>query len=336
MIDRMNHKCLPLVSVVMPVFNGENYLGEAIDSILTQTFTDFELIIVDDGSADGSADIMDSYAQGDSRVRLLRHAVNQGQAKALNTGLAASRGEFVATMDCDDVSKPERLQSQVDFLRAHPKVGAVGVNLKVYDHDMLEMLYAPRLPKQHALIVLNAFIGDIFLGATIMFRREFAPAVGGTMPEDWPQPDNFEPRLRVLTDARFACLEQDLYAYRRHPNVQEKKPGSALHDNFSAFQRRSLQELWSEAPNESLQRFALLHRKPKLSWIERRKTKRDLMRLAKSLVTAEWVEPGDEDLLIAAIDQLLEEASPQLWQKFCHWRRYRLPGLFPDRFGLYK
>ena len=104
----------------MPVYNGEKYLAEAIESILTQTFADFEFVIVDDGSQDGSAAIIRDYAKRDERIRVIRHERNQGVTTARNSGIAASRGEFIAAMDHDDISLPQRLEKQVDFLQSHP------------------------------------------------------------------------------------------------------------------------------------------------------------------------------------------------------------------------
>ncbi len=327
---------MPQVSVLMSVFNGERYLPEAINSILAQTFRDFELIVVDDGSTDSTADILREYAQGDSRLRLLRHEVNQGQAAALNWALGDARGSFIATMDADDISAPHRLERQVEFLRSHPDIGAVGTNRKVCNHDMSELLYTTRLPSRHALLALNSFIGYIFLGATLMFRSEFAPAIGGSAADGLAQIVHFEPRLRVATRARFACLEEPLYLYRRHADVRPKGPGSAVQRRYLANRKRLMEILGHEAPEQFLGRLEHLRQGGKLSWNERRKIKRDLIRLANSLVAAEWVEPGDEALLMAAINRRLEEASPRLWQKFCYWRRHRLPWLFPDSFGLYE
>jgi len=116
----------PRVSVVMSVYNGERYLRQAVESILDQTFTDFEFIIVDDGSSDGTWNILNGYV--DPRIRLVRNEENIGLTKSLNKGLALARGQYVARMDADDVSLPERLEKQVSFLDAHAKVGVVGTS----------------------------------------------------------------------------------------------------------------------------------------------------------------------------------------------------------------
>ena len=109
----------------MSVYDGERFLREAIDSILTQTFHDFEFIIVNDGSTDGSAAILDSYAKSDARLRVYDQA-NRGQCASDNRGCKLARGKYIARMDADDVSTPDRLEKQIAFLENHPKVGLLG------------------------------------------------------------------------------------------------------------------------------------------------------------------------------------------------------------------
>jgi glycosyltransferase involved in cell wall biosynthesis len=116
---------VPRVTVLMPVYNAQTTLREAIDSILGQTFTDFEFLIIDDGSSDSSADIIRSY--DDPRIRFIQNDRNLKLTSTLNKGLDLADGEYVARMDADDISQPERLARQVDFLDVHPEVGIVGV-----------------------------------------------------------------------------------------------------------------------------------------------------------------------------------------------------------------
>ncbi len=114
----------PKVTVVIPVYNREKYIGEAIESILAQTFTDFELLVIDDGSADGSREVVRSYP--DPRIRFSLHRGNLGVAKTRNDGIRWARGEYLAFLDSDDVAYPDRLARQVAFLDGHPDHGAVG------------------------------------------------------------------------------------------------------------------------------------------------------------------------------------------------------------------
>jgi glycosyltransferase involved in cell wall biosynthesis len=123
----------PLVSAVMPVYNGERFVVEAVRSILAQTFDDFECIIVDDGSTDGTARLLAAEQARDSRLVVHRQPSNMGFRTALNTGCALARGEFIARMDADDISASIRFERQVAFLKAHPQVGVVGSAMQVID-----------------------------------------------------------------------------------------------------------------------------------------------------------------------------------------------------------
>jgi len=121
------------ITVVLPVFNGERYLGQAIDSVLQQTFPDFEFLIIDDGSEDSSVEIIRRYS--DPRIRLLRHEGNRGLVATLNEGLSQARGDYIARMDADDVCRPNRLFLQVQWLDDHPDHAVVGSFVQRIDAD---------------------------------------------------------------------------------------------------------------------------------------------------------------------------------------------------------
>ena len=160
---------MPLVSVIMPVYNGEKFLAEAIESILAQTFRDFELLIIDDGSRDRSYEMIDSYRQLDSRIRCIRLEANMGQAFARNQGYDAAIGALLANMDCDDICLPQRLMQQVEFMRTNPAVGVLGTCGLVKNSDLSHTYFDYLVPEQHALIALHLFFGASFLGASVMF-----------------------------------------------------------------------------------------------------------------------------------------------------------------------
>ena len=152
----------PQLSVIMPVYNGEKYLAEAIESILAQSFTDFELLIVDDASGDGSAQIIRSYERRDNRIRFIQLEQNMGVADARNRGIAAATGKFITFMDDDDISLPKRLEKQVEFLQSNPDIGAVGTCCRFVNHDLAPTFFDFIVPQQHALI-----------GLEYALRREF-------------------------------------------------------------------------------------------------------------------------------------------------------------------
>jgi len=204
---------LPRVSVVMPVYNAERYVGEAIASILGQTYRDFELIVVDDGSTDRSAEIIDRCAAGDSRVRVLRRP-NTGIIGALNDGLALAQGELVARMDHDDRSLPERFAQQVEYLDAHPACVAVGTGVLLVDEDGDPI--APLVLQQaHEAIEAQLLRGRGLSVAqpSSMIRRGVLVQVGGYRVFPCEDLDLF---LRLAERGRLANLPQTLLHYRKH------------------------------------------------------------------------------------------------------------------------
>jgi len=120
---------IPRVSLLMPVYNEERYVREAIDSILGQTFADFELVLVEDGSTDDTRNILADYARRDARVVLVENGRNRGLVYSLNRGLALARGEYIARMDANDISLPWRIERQVRYMDQHPEVGVLGTNI---------------------------------------------------------------------------------------------------------------------------------------------------------------------------------------------------------------
>lgn len=209
----------PRVSVVMPVHNAAPYVREAVDSMLGQTFGDFELIVVDDGSTDGSAEIVKAIT--DPRIRLIAQS-NQGIAAALNNGVAAARGEFIARMDADDVSMPERLAKQVAHLDAHPEVGLLGTWAEIVDADG-KRIGAFEHPTSHARIRHDLLFDTPFAHPTMMIRRALFNSAGGYDSD----PAIFEDHdlwRRMITRTKGANLPEHLLRYRRLPNSLSHHP----------------------------------------------------------------------------------------------------------------
>ncbi len=120
----------PKVTVLMPVYNAEKYLKTAIESILKQTFSDFELLIINDGSTDGSEEIIRSF--NDKRIRLFNNEQNLGIIKTLNKGLNLAKGEYIIRMDADDISLPDRLELQVKYMEENPGIGISGTQARIF------------------------------------------------------------------------------------------------------------------------------------------------------------------------------------------------------------
>src|SRR3954471_13594365 len=123
----------PLVSIILPAYNVEKYLGKAIDSILQQTFTDFEFIIIDDGSTDGTEKILKNYS--DPRIVYLKHEANMGLVYTLNHCISLARGIYIGRMDGDDISLPDRIQKQFEYLQIKQDVDVLATQVRLIDED---------------------------------------------------------------------------------------------------------------------------------------------------------------------------------------------------------
>jgi glycosyltransferase involved in cell wall biosynthesis len=205
----------PSVSVVMAVYDAEPYLALAIESILAQSFRDFELIAVDDGSRDGSLAILERFAARDPRVRVIRRA-HGGLVPTRNAALAEALGEFVAVMDADDVAHPERLARQVAHLRAHPEVLVVGAEVEIIDPDGWPIRKGG-VPLEHAGIdaALMAGRGEALCHPVATFRRDALLAAGGYR-EGIPHAEDLDLYLRLAERGRLANLPDTLLRYRHH------------------------------------------------------------------------------------------------------------------------
>ncbi len=161
----------PKVSVLMAVYNGERYLREAIESILAQTFTDFEFLIVNDGSTDSSRDIVLSYH--DSRIRLIDNPENMGLTKSLNRGLSLARGEYVARQDADDRSHALRLEKQIAFMNVHQDVVLIGTQARIIDENGRTLKSRNSYRAQTYLGILFQFLFENpFIHSSVMFQKK--------------------------------------------------------------------------------------------------------------------------------------------------------------------
>jgi len=207
----------PTVSVIMSVYNGEKYTPEAVESILAQTFGDFEFILIDDGSTDGSKAILENYANRDPRVRLISRP-NKGLTKTLNEGLGLARGDFLARMDADDISLPQRFEKQVAFLREHPECVCVGARvLRVDPYG------SPLSESDHKLTheeidhqLMEEGLGWAITHPVAMMRREPVATVGGYR-EQFKTSQDLDLWLRLAEVGRLANLPEILLKYRYHP-----------------------------------------------------------------------------------------------------------------------
>lgn len=238
-IHTMNSSARPTISVVMAVRNGQSYLAEAIDSVLAQTLIDFEFLIVDDGSSDDTAAILKRYEARDARVRVIRQE-NTGLTRALNVALAKARGRYIARMDADDVSEPDRFSAQVNYMDERPELVALGCKLSLIDPDG-EHLAHRQPPVSHDAIVARLLEGD---GAiphpSAMIRHDALRAAGGYR-EEFACAQDLDLWLRLSEIGALANLDRPLLRYRLHCDSVT----TARRDQQLMFARKAVQDAFS-------------------------------------------------------------------------------------------
>lgn len=203
---------MPKVTVLMSVYNGEQYIREAIDSILGQTFKDFEFIIINDGSTDHSRELILSCK--DPRIRLVDNKKNIGLTCSLNNGLRIAEGEYIARMDADDISLPARLEKQVEFLDAHPSTGVLGINSWIIDeqgNQLKELNY----PASHNGIMAMILVENRFVHSSIMLRKKVLEVCGYYL-EDYQHAQDYELLLRLSLITHLANLAAPLHKWRKN------------------------------------------------------------------------------------------------------------------------
>jgi glycosyltransferase involved in cell wall biosynthesis len=220
----------PKVTVLMSVYNGEKYLRQAVDSILNQTFTDFEFIMVDDGSTDATKAILDSYT--DPRIVRLTNETNIGLTASLNRGLKIARGTYIARMDADDISLPERLRRQVQFLDSHPDIGVLGTKFEVIDdlgrpHPRSA---ADSWPTQPGMVSWLLFFRCSIAHPTVMVRRAVYERLNGYNPE-FLQAQDYELWLRAGLETGITNIPKVLVKLRSHPAKVSRTHSQAQNQN---------------------------------------------------------------------------------------------------------
>lgn len=202
----------PTVSVLMCVYNGEKYLREAIDSILHQTYTDFELIIVNDGSTDTSEEIIFLY--NDERIKYIKNETNLRLQASLNKGLENCSGRFIARMDADDISLPTRFQQQVEFLEYHPEIGVVGTGFIFIDGNgtQYESVQYPASPSE---LQWSLFFSCPIVHPSVMMRKEVIDSVGG-YDTQLKHAEDYDLWCRLCFVTKFSNLENTLLKLRKH------------------------------------------------------------------------------------------------------------------------
>ena len=211
----------PRVSILLPVFNAEATLSECLDSLLTQTYSDFEILATDDGSYDATADILIDYVKKDSRLKMI-NSEHSGIVSSLTTAFAHSQATYIARMDADDISVPTRLEKQVAFLDEHSDIAIVGSKVGSIPGETLGGGYKEYFKWINDLIdpeqiAMNIFVESPIPHPSVMFRRQPYEMAGGYQDHKWPEDYGLWLRMHLM-GYKFAKVPEVLLYWRDHPN----------------------------------------------------------------------------------------------------------------------
>jgi len=237
----------PLVSVLMPVCDGQAFVAEAIESVLGQTFGDFEFLIIDDGSTDKSVEIIEGY--DDPRIRLVRNDGRIALIRTLNRGLELARGKYVARMDVDDISLPERLERQIAFMEANPAVGACGTwAVTIGDGEGTIREY----PESAEEIRCGLLFNDVIAHPSVCMRREMFARHELRFDEGYPHAEDYELWNRASEIFPLANLGSVLLRYRVHAESVSRRHREVQEATTKRIQRERLSRLGLTPTDEQL------------------------------------------------------------------------------------
>lgn len=201
---------VPKISVIMPLYNGEKYLKEAIDSILNQTYSDFELLLINDASTDSTETIINSYH--DYRIVYIKNEENLGLIKTLNKGLDLAKGEFIARMDQDDISLPERFEKQIAILEKNPEIGVCGTWFTLFRENQKD--WAVEHPESNDSIKIGLLTSCLIGHPTVMMRKK--AIANHKYDTDYQASEDYELWTRLIRITQFYNIQESLLQYRFH------------------------------------------------------------------------------------------------------------------------
>lgn len=225
----------PLVSVLLPVYNGEKYLKDCINSVLNQTYSNFEFVIIDDGSVDSTESIISSY--NDSRIRFIKNQQNLKLIATLNKGIKLSEGKYIARIDADDLMHPNRLQKQVDFLETNVDYVFVGSAVRLIKEEVEEE--SIRYYTEHDDIVFSMLFYCPFIHPSLLLRKSIINENELYFDSDFLHAEDYELWTRIVTFGKVANLPEKLTSYRIHHDQisqqhidYQKKQMQLIRNNF--------------------------------------------------------------------------------------------------------
>lgn len=307
---------IPKVSILMSVYNNVLYLEKAVQSILNQTFSDFELMIVDDGSTDKSATIIQN--QTDGRIRFFQNEENIGLAKSLNRLLESAQGDYIARMDADDISLPHRLETQVKFLDQHPTVGVLGSRMQVISASD-EQLFNYDVPLAHSLIVWNLFFGWTFAHPTVMMRTPLLRELEGYN-TDIIAAQDVELWSRLVGRTQFANLPEKLMQYRTHELATSIQKIEQQRQVLRETTRKLLVQLGLAADDTVIDLYLKLRNsKNKFATSEIELLEVQMKNLLHALLAKSWILPEEIYLVEEALQNQIATIAPgktPIWRQW--------------------
>jgi glycosyltransferase involved in cell wall biosynthesis len=204
---------MPFVSVLMPCYNAERFLQDAINSIINQTFTDFELLIIDDCSCDGSLEIINRFCAADQRIVLIQNSTNSGVVEALNRGIKLTKGQFIARMDADDISHPQRLEKQIDYMIRHPECIVCGTNIRLIN-ETGKRIGMRSYFTENRKIKHNILLKSPFAHPSVMIRKQVLIENNLSYSQKYGSAEDYYLWMRLFDLGLFANLDEFLFDYR--------------------------------------------------------------------------------------------------------------------------
>lgn len=237
----------PRISVLLPVYNGQRYIRAAIDSVLRQTFRNFELLIIDDGSTDSTGDIVNSF--DDSRIRMVRNIKRLKLSGALNRGLDLSKGEYVARMDADDICFSDRLEIQSAYLDSHPELGICGSHSRIFGMKKWEVHHAP-LGRDR--VKAHMLFDNPFVHPAVMLRKDFFDRHGLRYNGDYYPTEDYELWSRALNYFSGDNIDRVLLKYRLHAASMTRADWNNMDEKATLIVGRLLKDTGLDVDPEAL------------------------------------------------------------------------------------
>jgi hypothetical protein len=237
----------PKVTVLMPMYNGGRYLLEAVESILAQTYVDFDFLIINDGSNDNSVEIIESFT--DPRIKLIHNERNIGLIETLNRGIDLAKGEYIARMDCDDISLPARLIKQVRFLEKHTDIGICGTWIIRRESDVMRPIY---LPSESHHVRCGLLFASTLAHPTVMFRKEYFMRHSLLYDTEYSHAEDYDLWVRMSRHFPMCNIPSFLLEYRVHPGQVGYKCRNEQMDGSRRIWQRQLEAMGLHPEKEDL------------------------------------------------------------------------------------